>query len=281
MPAIVDRYSLLAMHERSFVILALVLLTVQAPPAGQTLAFDAASIKPVESDPRGTFALRWAPGGSFTAHMPLTWLISRAYGIRLEHVVGGPDWVRDRKWVVEARAGREVTHPERLAMLRILLEDRFRLVLRNEIRELPGYALVLARQDGRLGPGIRRREGACPKEFSSILTDWELQPGRPSPCGLLFSQRFRTGGKQSMRLVITAIRPAVGAEEVDQTGLTGELDFYFPMPSAGAASPSIAMDATDASIFTIVQEHLGMKLEPQRVPTPVLVIERAEQPQPN
>ena len=135
------------------------LLQIQDPPRQ---SFEVASVKPNKSGETTSF-LQPRPGGNFAVgNMTLRGLIMYAYGIQGFQLVGAPDWVATERFDITAKAAADIpptpigqTSPEAL-MLRSLLEDRFRLSVHRETRDLPIYALVLARADGRLGPRLRQ-----------------------------------------------------------------------------------------------------------------------------
>lgn len=135
------------------------LLQIQDPPRQ---AFEVTSVKPNKSTETGGFIQRMR-GGTFSAgNQTLLQLIRFAYQIQGFQLVGAPDWVATDRFEIVARASADVPPaavggiPPEALMLRSLLEDRFRLSVHRETREMPIYALVLARADGRLGPRLRR-----------------------------------------------------------------------------------------------------------------------------
>jgi uncharacterized protein (TIGR03435 family) len=172
-------------------------------------------------------------------------------------------------------------------MFRALLADRFNLRMHTETRQLPVYALVLARKDGSLGPKLRRTV------FNRECLEWQetrkavgangldrvLPPaacnGRPflSKAGVLSADQMAmtTLARQNLSRIL-------GQFVIDETGLDGlfDLDLSFTPPSASAS------EFTDApSIFTALDEQLGLKLEPRRAPVVVLVVDHIERPTDN
>jgi uncharacterized protein (TIGR03435 family) len=262
------------------IVLALILLAGVTSFAQSPATFEVASIKPGKpGDTRYSF--RWSPGGAFSAHLPLQWLTAIAYDVkRIEHVTGGPEWVRTQYFEIEARPGREVSRQESGAMLRQLLADRFRLMVRGQSTELQAHVLEMARPDARLGPGIRRTEGECIKVSSPPMSQRELRAAQPVPCGFASSGGFTAGGGVPVTMLLASLSLALGTDVVDRTGLSGSFDFYIPTPRSGT-SPAITPDANEMSVFTIVEEHLGMRLRREQVATGTLMIERVEQPAPN
>ena len=151
-------------------------------------AFDVASIKPSALNARGT-SMRMPPGGRVEiGNMTLKEMIENAYNIQSFQIAGGPSWMASVHYDISAKAGTVLRREEVLLMLQSLLADRFQLVFRRDVRELPVYALVLARKDGKLGPGlIESKEGRCAQAdpTNPLAADpmrscghWELDPGR-------------------------------------------------------------------------------------------------------
>jgi uncharacterized protein (TIGR03435 family) len=283
-------------------------LRPQAPATDTKLpAFEAASVKPNKSrDGDRNFGLA---SGRFTAtHATLRELVGLAYQLqdgRLRHdsqISGGPNWINSDHFDVVAKAeGRSArldaasipagaARPGEISaidevrlMLRTLLADRFKLAVHNEIRELPVYALVMARRDGKLGPQLRKVDVDC-----VALRDDGRRPVPPEPgkavCGGFreLGPGISTGHAVPMSLLATKVEGSVDRIVLDRTGLTGRFDVDLkwtpsqPQQPGGLEQPPI--DPNSVSIFTAVQEQLGLKLDSQRGPVDVLVIDHVEQP---
>src|SRR5687768_6833363 len=142
-------------HAALFIVLALSIATLraQAPPS-----FEAISIR----QSNGTrLALQWQGPRLVGGELPLSTLLAAAYQIPFYQLAELPDWVRTARWEINAVASRVPTQAEQMPLLRVLLEDRFKVVARKDKQERPIYALVLARQGGRLGPGLRPAANDC------------------------------------------------------------------------------------------------------------------------
>jgi uncharacterized protein (TIGR03435 family) len=259
--------------------------TAQAPPA-----FDVVSIKR-QADPQFG-PIQWTPG-RFVARAPLSGLINVAWGtaLRLE---GGPSWARTAVWDIVAtwEASRIVTAEERGAMLRAMLEDRFKLVLRREVREAPVYALVMARRDGRPGSGLQRADQPCDAPGRPRFAAHLPEPGQRPACGLItiVDQNAVIGGNTPMERFARVLGSLVQRDVVDRTGLTGEFDIVLrfawdnairPNPFPPADRAQLAPPSEFPNIFTAVQEQLGLRLESTRAPLDYHVVERAELPAEN
>jgi bla regulator protein blaR1 len=272
----------------------------QAPAADASAnpVFEVASVKQNRSG-EGFIRVGMAPGGRFTAtNVPLRQLILMAYQVQPFQIVGGPSWIASDRFDIVAKAAGDmppsapgVVGPMQL-MMRTLLGDRFKLTLHNEQKEMPIYTLVLAKADGKLGPQLRQSTTDC----ASIMRAAAQRGGPPPPpsfsepmqCGMrVFPGALSAGGfplSQLAQFLSSTVQRVV----VDRTGLTGNFDLNMTwtpdqMPQGRGdpppgAPPLPAIDPNGPSIFTAVQEQLGLKLESTKGPVDVLVIDRAEHP---
>lgn len=262
-----------------------------APPANSR--FEVASIR--QNRGGGTVAgLQRFPGGRFEAtNIQLAALISFAYQLQPFELVGGPSWLMDDRWNIVARIDGD---PPRMppgeidAMMiatQALLADRFKLAIRRETREIPVYQLVRANRDDRLGNGMRRSTADC----LSIqrATDEAAKGGPPAPnpntpdrmvCGMRVGVgRIQFGGRPLATLT-NVLSAMTQRRVVERTGLMGDWEFDIsftpPSPPPGMELPPPDPDA--ASLFTVLQEQLGLKLEAARLPMPVTEVVRVERP---
>ncbi len=273
-------------------VLAVALATVTARGAAQSAApgaapaarvtFEVASIKRNVSGDSNS-QIRIEPGGRVVVtNNTLYNLIRNAYGIQRFELVPGkqvPSWIDSERWDIMAKAPVDAPQADMQLRLRSLLEDRFKLVARREMREMAIYELVIARPDGRLGPRIKQSGDECDRANKARLA------GEPSPlppgafCGT------RSGnGNVSMRGVPLAnfvrnLGGMAGRFVVDKTGLTGPFDLdlqWTPDPPSAAPTGDALGDGT--SLFAAFQEQLGLKLVATRAPVEVLVLDSAERP---
>jgi bla regulator protein BlaR1 len=243
------------------------------------MTFDVASVKPNKSDESGGFIQRMRGGTFSVGNQTLLQLLRFAYGIQPFQLVGAPDWFRTARFDIAAKAPADVPQPvdgqlsPEALMLRSLLEDRFRLAMHRETRQLPIYALVIARTDGRLGPSIRR-----PANDYCAQRAKEAAKAPPSPmgigpvCGIRGNSQQLTAGSFPVGGFTNFLASETNRIVVDRTGLTGVWDFELKWSPPNAPSP----DPDRPSIFTALEEQLGLRLEPTIGPVEVLVIDRVE-----
>jgi uncharacterized protein (TIGR03435 family) len=229
-------------------------------------AFEVASVKR-NAAPFAPATLAERPGGNVIAvFQPLDRLAAYAYRVDDFRVVGGPGWIRDGRFDINAKAGGDAPGEQLRLMMQSLLADRFALVAHKEQREMPIYSLVLAREDGRLGSGLQRVD-TCTAATPPPMTAKQVYI-----CGLpvLVSYASRLMG----RLV------------VDKTGLTGSFASLVSFSTEGvrpSAFPGVPPPADPdlPSFHDALREQLGLKLEAGRGPVDVLVIDSVQQPTEN
>lgn len=269
-----------------------------APEPQVPVAFEAASVKPNTSGESDT-SMRPQPSGRFTAtNAPLRLLITYAYQLQPFQLQGAPGWLQSDRFDVVATLGSEPPavpvgsdQPTRMMLaLRTLLADRFKLTVHWETQDLPIYSLVLRRPDGKLGPNIRPAAVDCTAMAAASATAAKegrtLTVNTPDrvACGMRNSAgRFQFGGNP-LSMFALGLANQLGRTVVDRTGLTGNWDFEFTFTPerirqqalAGNAPPDV--DPNGPSIFTAIQEQLGLKLESTTGSVRVLVIDRVERP---
>ncbi len=272
----------LAVGVASLILGAVVLAQSPAPP--HPPAFEVASIKRNISGSTSA-GTRTLPGGRITiTNNPLRNMIRNAYGVQGFQIVGGPDWVNTDRWDIVAKAEGDVPREQMSAMMQALLADRFNLVIHRETREMPIYALRLARGDGAFGPQLRRSVTDC----AALMADARARGGTPPSrvngrvsCGMSINNGRMEVNADGMPNLVRNLAPIVGRIVVDKTGLTGSFDLdltWAPEAQAGSSESATPTAIDGPSIFTAMQEQLGLKLEPQRGPVDVLVIDSAERP---
>jgi uncharacterized protein (TIGR03435 family) len=171
-------------------------------------------------------------------------------------------------------------------MLRALLEDRFKLVTHIEKRQAPIYELVLARSDKALGPELHKSDVDCAALLAATRVGQPMPQPQPGKilCGITTNTGRISAGAQPISNLARQLSQVVQRVVVDRTGLDGVYDLvltYAPerVPAVGGAPDAgAAVDPNLPSIFTALQEQLGLKLESNRGPIDVLVIDHVEKP---
>jgi uncharacterized protein (TIGR03435 family) len=240
------------------------------------LAFEVASIKPGNSgDERSGFYLQ--PGGRLTAsNVSLKRLISYAYDVRDHQIAKGPTWLDVDAFTVEAKPDSAFTLPRgplppgppspaqsapSRRMMQSLLADRFQLAVHRESRELPVFELALAKGGSKLKSAAARQ-------------------GLPD--GLLHGGRGQVEGIAVPMWVVTfMLTQEVGRSVIDKTGLGGHYDFELKWTPETARRESPDALPELPSLFTALQEQLGLRLESAKGPVEIIVVDRAEKPDAN
>ena len=266
---------------------------VPRPSAPTT--FEVASIK-LNKDGGPVAGLRRVPGGRFEAtNIQLAALISFAYQLQPFELQGGPSWLMSDRWDILAKVDGDPPplppgDPRPDAMMlatRALLADRFRLSMHGEPRDLEAYRLEMAREDRRPGPALKRSTYDCAGFVRA--QDEAARGGPPAPnpntadhvvCGLRVSVgRIQFGGRP-LSVLLNTLTAMTQRRVMDATGLTGEWEFDIsfnpPAPPSGVDVPPANLDAP--SLFTVLQEQLGLKLQSTRLPMTVMVVDRVERP---
>jgi uncharacterized protein (TIGR03435 family) len=259
------------------------MMAVIEPIAAQTAQtggkFDVASIRLADPGEGFMFGIRPMPGGRISgSNVTLKLLITSAYGLDDFQVSGGPGWIETARYDIEAKPASPAGPDAWKVELQDFLTERFHLAFHRETREVPVYALVLSKKDGTLGPGlVPSKPGDC------VARDPSKPPGEPAPgqppfCGNLVGGASQLSGAATTIDGITRLLSrAAGRKVIDKTGLTGKYNVRLKY----APPTAIPSDGSAPSLFTALPEQLGLKLEPQKAPMEVFVIDRAEKPSEN
>ncbi|HWW86679.1 MAG TPA: TIGR03435 family protein [Vicinamibacterales bacterium] len=192
-------------------------------------------------------------------------LIRTAYGVEPDTIVGGPNWLERDRFDIVAKAPQETSADTLRLMLQALLADRFKLVVHKDTKPIPGYALSLGKGKPKLRESSGQGEGCQP------------QPSPPPQPGSI-PNVLVTCRNITMQAFAEAVRRMAGAylssPVTDQTGLKGSWDFELTW-TARAALPMAGSDGI--SIFDAVDRQLGLKLELQKAPASVLVVDSVNQ----
>jgi uncharacterized protein (TIGR03435 family) len=255
-------------------IAALVLLTVLTRIGAQSFAFEVVSIKPASGD-RRAMSMGPAPGGRFVAtNTTARDVIAWAYQQPRDVVTGGPSWVDSERFDIEAKADTAVAEPTMHVMVTRMLVDDFKLRAHAERRDMAGFAMTVKRADGALGPKITFIADACRDTTAGANAADDRPPCLMSAVpGLII-----TRGATNMDSLARVLRMWAGGPVLNETRLPGvyELELRW-RPDVGAVPPA---SADLPSLFTAIDEQLGLTLKPQRVPQDFIVIEAIERPAP-
>ena len=288
----------------------LLLLCAQAAaPQAEAVrpSFEAASVKPAEQGRRGLGPLRGGPGtsdpGQLSGVASLKTLLMRAYRLKAYQITG-PGWMDSERYEIVAKTPAGASGPQVSLMLQELLAERFGLIVHRETKELPLYALTIAKggpklktpaPDGPAGeegtifsPKLTQGADGLPEMASgqTIPRSYEVVTGGSD--GLLYKRWARRETTEQLADYLSA---RLGQPVLDRTGLTDQFDFTLSwgMENGGAGVPrtgpppdEIDMHSgpvlTDSgmTIFAALRAQLGLKLEARRGPVEILVVDKAE-----
>jgi uncharacterized protein (TIGR03435 family) len=271
----------------------------QSTSASETpsLSFDVVSIRPFRTY-SGMAGCKFMPGRFSCKNAAVKWVIVRAYNVMGPLISGGPNWASSDPYDIEAKESDELSAAleklprdqrleKQMLLVQSMLADRFHLKVHRETKELPVYALVVAKN----GPKLK---AANIQSTALIVMGTDGRP-RATSCSI---QGTSEGGNRYQGCTVATLADflplAVGRVVLDQTGLKGIYDFtlnYSDQNSAEVSSgPAGSGTASNGppppvesgpSVFTAVQEQLGLKLEPTKGPVDTIIIDHIERPSEN
>lgn len=228
------------------------------------------------------------------SNTPLIFLILYAYDLKGYELIGAPEWTREKVYDVVGKypGEKRPSQPEIRAMVQNLLVERFGLKMHFEQRDIPAYDLVLARKDGRLGPQLLKSNFDCEAFMKDRHRPSRIDAGGPSPvsptgkrpeCMITATRRYLTGGAQTIAQLVGPLGVMVSKPIVDKTGLTGAYDIDLQWDPTGlAVEPAVNGKPSEApSIFTALEEQLGLKLVPHKEKFDVSVVDQIRPPDSN
>jgi uncharacterized protein (TIGR03435 family) len=242
------------------------------------LAFEVASVK---SNDSGTTAMRiiW-PRGRFSAvNVTPRQFVEAAYKVDPFRVEGGPTWLTASRFNIEATIPANAViadargMPDAIRfMMQRLLSERFAFAAHWEKKPQTVYALILAKPNGTLGPNLRRSQADCASLFATRRQGSPLPP--PSVCGVQRAPGKLIAGGYLMAQLADTFASVLQQVVVNRTGLDGvyDIDLTWAADQTNETAPSL---------FTALEEELGLKLEPTKTPVDVLVIDHVEKPTPD
>jgi uncharacterized protein (TIGR03435 family) len=244
--------------------------------------FEVMSVKPnVSAD--GPSDPKISPQRFAWVNATLRQLVQVAYEVRPYQLVALPEWADTARYDVSATASFAASPQQMRVMLQHLLAERFELVAHHDRRELPVYSLVLSRRDGRLGPGMKQASVDCESITAKPVDSTTAQADYAGCIPQMGLTRFKASGYRPSGLASALMRVA-DRPVIDKSGLTGTFDIeltWTPDPMMlppGAPAPS---STPGSSLFTSLEEQLGLKLVSDHGPVDVLVIDRINRPKPD
>jgi len=257
--------------------------------------FEVATIKPAAPSDNGM--LRFTPDGISIQGIPMKMLLRECFGVEDDRILGEPNWVKNR-FDIEAKVDAEdapklkdMKFDQRRAMVLPLLEDRFNLKYHHETRELPMYALVVAKG------GLKMKASAPddpPKaDDSQKPGDGEAKdkPGMGRHSLMMNGRGHLESTGTTTEMLSHVLARQLGRTVVNKTGLTGNYDYTLQWtpddvgtPMGGDAGPGkgdISPDAGGPTLLTALEEQLGLKLESQKGTVDVIVIDHIDLPSEN
>jgi uncharacterized protein (TIGR03435 family) len=280
--------------KKTWLALLLLPLIALAIRAQSKPSFDVASIKSAEFD--GRVGINIQPGRFVTNSVTLKFLITMAYDIKAHQISGGPSWLETATYAIDAKAqglNRESLNP----MLQSLIEERCKLKFHRETREMPVYSLVIAKG----GLKLQRSKDENGSPLNEVPREAGgganriLRPGDPAPAGaVMIGPGSFNAGAASMDQLVSFLSGPLGRKVIDKTGITGlynisltwspdpnQQDFTGLPKPPGFPPPAQSGENTGPSIFTAIQEQLGLKLESDKGPVESFIIDSVEKPSEN
>lgn len=260
---------------RRIVVAAWICMLLAGPAGSQTQqvrpafdAFDVATVKPIEHNPRGGRYFKMVGPHRFIAKdYNLKLLIALAYDMNSKTISGGPEWLDSQYFDIEAIVPGDVqpTRLEQMKMLRALLAERFKLVFHRQEKQFSIYELTVTKG----GPKLR----------ASATPD-----GQPNVISVVSEQKVELPARNASMDDFVAMlqRALLDRPVLDKTGLPGKYDFdlvWAPDETQfGGELPKAADDAPSPPLFTAIQEQLGLKLTATHGMVNAMVVDNAEKP---
>ena len=231
------------------------------------------------------------PGQLLFTNVTLFDVLLRAYDVQ-RFQVSAPDWLSNEKYNINAKVPDGATKEQCNRMLQNLLGERFHLALHHETKDLVGFELVVGRNGSKLKASAESATPDARAQTEPPKTDANGYPILSGP-GLLMMEAVK--GKSVVVLVAAKSQPLSALTAwltrqflmpiLDKTGQSGKFDFqleFAPQPPGALAAVSppdgapMAIDDSAPNLNTAVQQQLGLRLNARKVPTDILVIDRAE-----
>ena len=240
------------------------LATQLAHAQASTPTFEVATIKPAAPSPDGHTHINYPPDERFSAlNTTLIALMAWAYDMPEKQILDGPSWLTSTRFDIQAKAdaddqikhfASDPNHDLKRHMVQALLADRFHLKLHQDTRTMPAYDLLPAKGGSK------------------------LHPSQSNGKTIGISRTYFNGQGLPMAIIADKLSQLTGRIVVDKTNLTDRYDLKLQWTPDDAP---VADNSAAPSLFTAIQEQLGLKLEPAKEPVPVIVIDHVDPPTPN
>ena len=275
--------------------------------------YEVATIKPAPADTEGRIRLMFTPDGTQLSGVPLQVIVRDAFSVQEDRIIGLPGWAKTNRYDIQAKVAPEdapklekLKMDQRASMLVPVLEERFSLKYHHEMRELPSYALVVARGGPKLKVSV---DTDRPADFKAPVPGDDSKAGGPGGGAkvgesgpnpsrghmvhMMGPGRIDAHGSD-LQILARILSQQLGRTVVDKTGLTGNYDYALnwtpdtsppPMPGGGPEGGpphnDIGNIGVGPSVFTALQEQLGLKLESEKGKVDVIVIDHIDPPSEN
>lgn len=244
----------------------------QAAPPPKPVTFDAVSIRPLGPGGGGRGGNKGGPQvcrpllyttGMVSGAATASRLIQDAYGLSPHQVSGGPEWLDDDRFCIEAKSPGPAEEEQLKVMLRTMLADRFRLVARHETKEMPVYVMTVARKGllSEIRPGAPTTGGITVQDLTGY--EFRTQVDQSVPPKMLVDRNTMQG----FAAILSSFTLDVDRPVLDKTGLQGSYMFV--------------MRWTDDDFRNDLEQQFGLKLEPGKAPLPAIAIESIQRPDAN
>lgn len=269
-----------------------------AQNANHSYEYEVATIKPDKANDN-RIMLMGSPDGFTAKNATIQMLVRSAYGVEDNQILGAPSWLNADHYDIDAKMdsstadelkklSEDQRQPIRQQMMQALLADRLKLAIHHETKELPIYALVVAKNGSKLQEA---------KEGDTYPNGMKGADGK-SHAGMMRMVRGEvTGQGLEIKALVRLLTQQLSRTVVDKTGLTGKYDFTLKWtpdesqgamfkgpgggPPPGGSDNAPPPDSSGPSLFTAIQEQLGLKLESQKGPVDMIVIDHVERPSEN
>jgi uncharacterized protein (TIGR03435 family) len=255
----------------------------QPPAASNTKvpAFDVISIKPNKSG-SGSMGIDWGDGHFIASNVSLKMLLLNAYDLKESQLSGLPKWDDSAHFDIQAKVVdpdvkliKSLTDDQSRAMVQPILTDRFQLKFHHETKVLPVYELVVMKD----GPKFKESKIAGDQKAANGMGAGSMNTHNSSTASTGVLSTTLTSVAVPISSLTAVLSSQLQRIVVDKTGLTGKYDLELAWSRDDSSSPT--SDSGTVSVFTALQEQLGLRLQPSKSPVETFVIDHVELPSEN